>query len=80
MAAAVEHHVGRLQISMQHAAVVRGCQPGAQLSCDLERLVGGQAADAPEQRREILAVDVFHREEVPPVHLADVVHPAHVRV
>ena len=37
-----------------------------------------QAADALQQRRQILAVDVFHREEVTAFKLADVVDAADV--
>jgi hypothetical protein len=47
---------------------------------ELERLVRGQPADAPQQRREILAVDVLHREEVLATGFGDVVHAAHVRM
>ena len=79
-AAAVDHHVGRLQVAVQDAAVVRRGEARAELARDLERLVLRQPADPPEQRRQILAVDVLHREEVPAVHLADVVDAAHVRV
>ena len=40
----------------------------------------GEAADAAEQRREILAVDVFHRQERVALEFADVVHAADVRM
>ena len=39
-----------------------------------------KAADPPQKRAEVLAVHVFHREEVLPPDLADVVHAADVRV
>jgi len=45
-----------------------------------ERLVAGQPADAPQQRRQILTVDVLHRDEQMPVDFADVVQTAHVRM
>ena len=40
----------------------------------------GKAADAPEQRRQILAVDVLHRQERVAFELADVVDAADVRM
>ena len=79
-ARAVEHHVRRLEVTMQDAPVVRGRQSGAQLPRDVDRLVLGQAADAPQQRGEVLAVDVLHRQEVLAVGFADVVHAADVRM
>ncbi len=78
--ATVEHDVGRLEVAVQHALVVGRGQPGAQLAGDLDRLVLGQAADAAQQRRQILAVDVFHRQVVVPLGFANVEHPTDVRV
>ena len=40
----------------------------------------GEIADALQQRRQVLAVDVLHRQEVLPVDLADVVDAADVRM
>ena len=65
---------------MQHAALVGGGDAGAQLARDLDRLVLRDAADAPEQRREVLAVDVLHRQEPAPVGVAEVVQAADVLV
>ena len=65
---------------MQHIPLVRGREAGAELTRELERLVRRQAADAAQQRREILAVDVLHREEVLAAGFADIVDAAHVRV
>ena len=79
-AAAVDHDVGRLQVSMQHALVVRRREPGAELARDLDRLVLRKPPDAPQERRQVLAVDVLHREEVPSLDLADVVDAADVRM
>ena len=59
-------------------ALVRRGEPGAELARDLERLVRRQPADAPQQRGEVLAVHVLHREEVLAVDLADVVDAADV--
>ena len=77
-AAAVDHHVGRLQVAVQHASVVRRGEPRAELPRDLERLVLRKPADPLQQRGEILAVDVLHRQEVLAVDLADVVDAADV--
>jgi hypothetical protein len=67
--APVDHDVGRFQIPMQDAAFVRGGQARRDLARELHCLVG-QAADAAEERGQVFAVDVFHREEVqaqPPI-------------
>ena len=79
-AAAVEHHVGGFQVAVKHPEVVRGSETGTELTRRLDGLVRGQAADAAEQRREILAVDVLHRQEMLSVGLAQVINPADVRV
>ncbi len=65
---------------MQHARVVRRREPRAQLPRDVRRLVRGQATEPLEHRREFLAPDVLHREEVEPLGLADVVDAADVAV
>jgi hypothetical protein len=78
VSAAVDHDVGRLEIAMQDAAVVRGRKARAHLPRDFDAFVGRQAADSPQQRREVLAVDELHGQEVTPIHVADVIHAAHV--
>ena len=65
---------------MQHALVVRGREARAELPRDLDRLVFRQPADAPQQRRQVFAVHVLHRQEVAPVDLADVEDAADVRM
>jgi hypothetical protein len=75
---AVDHDVGRLQIAVQHAPLVCRGDARAELSRDVDRLVLRDAPDAPEQRREILAVDVLHREEAAAVGVAEVVQAADV--
>ena len=79
-AAFVDHHVGRLEIAMQHAAVVRGGESRAQLPRELGGLRGRQPSDASQQRRQVFAVHVLHREERLAVGFADVVDAAHVGV
>src|SRR5436305_12779349 len=65
---------------MQDALLVRRRKSRAQFARDLERLVGREPAYAPQQRAQVLAVDVFHREEVKSLHLAQVVYAADVRM
>ena len=65
---------------MQHAPFVRRGQARAQLARDFDRFILRKPSDAAQQRRQVLAVDVLHGQEVPPVDLAGVVDPAHVRV
>ena len=76
LALPVQHHVGGLQVAVQQALRVRGRQPLGDLAADVGRLVEGEAADAPQQRRQVLAVHELHREEVLSFRLADVPHAA----
>ena len=66
--------------SMQHALLVGRRQAGAKLAGDFEGFVGGQAADAAEQRGKVLAIHVFHGKDVLPLDFRQVVDPADVRV
>ena len=65
---------------MDDAAVVRGGESGADLPRQLHRAFLWEASDAAEQRREILAVHVFHREEGVTLGFADIVDAADVRM
>ena len=78
LSSAVEHHVGRLQVAMEDAAVVRRGKAGADLSNDLDGLVRRQPADAAQERRKVFAVHVLHRHERTAVPLADVMDPADI--
>ena len=78
--AAIDHHVGRFQVAVQHALFVSRGEPGAQLLRQLDTFVRRQPADASQQRRQILAVDIFHRQELLSLDLADVVDTANVGV
>ena len=80
VAVAVDHHVRRFQIAMEDAALVRRGQAGAHLPRELDRLVLRDASDPAEQRREIFAVDVLHREKPAAVGFAEVVQAADVLV
>jgi len=80
VAAAVDHHVGGLQVAVQDPALVGGGQAGGDLAGDLHRAVAGQAADAGEQRGQVLAVHQLHRDEGVALALADVVDAHHPRM
>jgi hypothetical protein len=78
LARGVEHDVRGLEIAMQHAAVVRGGESRAELPGDVERLVFRKPSDAPQGRRQILAVHELHRKKQMAGGLADVVDAADV--
>ena len=80
LAAAVDHYVRRLEIAVEHATLVRRREPGAELPGHVDGGIVRQAADAPQQRRQVLPVDELHREERVAVGLADVVDAADVRM
>ena len=80
LAGAVDHHVRRLEIAMDDAALVGGGQPGADLPGDLEGAVLRKASDPAEQRCEVLAVHVLHRQESVALDLVYVVDAADVRM
>lgn len=79
-APAVQHDVRGFEIAVEHTGRMCGREPGTELARDVDRLVFGQAADAPEERREVLPIHVFHREEVVPLELPDIEDAADVRV
>jgi hypothetical protein len=78
--ASIQHNVGRLQIAMQQPAIVRGSETGADLVRGFQSLVGWQAADATEQGRKVLAVNVLHGEKMLAVYFTDVVNPTNIRM
>ena len=80
LAPPVQHHVVRLEIAVDDASLVRRRETGADFPGDLERLIRGQSADALQERREVLSIDEFHRDEGQPFGLPDVIHAADVRV
>ena len=65
---------------MQNALCVRGGKSRAELARDLDGFVLRQPPDAAEQRSQILAIDILHREERLAVHFADIVNAAHIGV
>ncbi len=79
-AVAVDHDVGRLEISVQHALVMSGRETRAQLPRDFVRLGRREVADPPQQRRQILAIHELHGQELLTLDFADIVNAAHVGV
>jgi hypothetical protein len=59
---------------------MRGGEAGAESASDLQRLVGRKPANAAQQRRKVLAIDIFHRKEKMTFDLADIVNAADVRM
>ena len=57
---------------------MRSRQSGAELARDLHRFVVWQPADPPQQRGQILAVDIFHRQEKLALHFTQVVNTADI--
>ncbi len=80
VAVAVDHHVRRLEIAVKDAALVGRGDARAQLTRKLESLVLRNASDAAEQRAEILAVHVLHRQEAAAIGVAEVVQADDVLV
>lgn len=60
LAATVEHDVRRFEVTMDDSESVSCGEAGADFPCDVECFVGRKFSDAPQQRREVLAVDVLH--------------------
>ena len=80
VALAVDHHVGGLEVAVQDTAFVRGGHAGTELPRDLHGLVVRHAPDPSQQRAEVLAVHVLHRQETAAVGVTEVVQTAHVLV
>ena len=76
----IEHDVCGLQVAMQQSVIVRGGESGADLVRGFQSLVRRHAANAAQQRSQVLAVDVLHGEEVLALDLADVVNAADIRM
>ena len=59
---------------------MRRRESGAELPGDLDRLFLRKVANPAQEGRQVLAVDVLHRQEMLPVDFAGVVNPADVGV
>ena len=80
LAVAADHEVGRLQIPMHDSRRVGGSQPGHRRARNLQRTLDREFAFAPQDRGEIFAFDVRHRDVLDALYLAEVVNPHHVPV
>ncbi len=74
----VDHDVVWFKIAMEHALVVGGGKPRAQLAGNLNGLIRRRLAHASKNGGEILAVNVFHRDEMLSVGFRNVVNAAYV--
>jgi hypothetical protein len=79
-AAAVDHHVGGLEVAVEHPAIVGGGEAGADLAGDLHGAVSREASDPPQQRAQVFPVDVLHGEERLALDLPHVVDAGDVGV
>ena len=77
---AVDHDVAGLQVAMQHALSWAAARPAQMLAREIEGLVGGQPADAAQERAQVLAIDVLHRKVGLAVNFAEIVNAADVGV
>src|ERR1700686_1383276 len=57
---------------------MRGGESGASLPGDLDSFVRGQPANAANQRREVLSIDIFHSEKRNTFGIADIENAADV--
>ena len=71
-AVGAEHHVGRLDVAVHEARLVKRVEPGAELGGDPDELGEGERTVALEQVGERLALDEARREVVQSVGLARV--------
>ena len=65
---------------MQHAGIVRGVKAGTDLTRELNGFIDGKTAHAPQKRRELFTLDVFHRQKVASICFTDVVNATDVLV
>src|SRR5260370_36361666 len=77
-AAAVQHYVARFQVAMQHSLIVCGRQSGTKLARNFQSFIRGQPTDPSQQRTEVFAVHVLHREKNVAIDFSDIVDAAHV--
>ncbi len=70
-----DHDVGGLQIAVDDARVVRRHQAGGDAASDVERTLHRKLLVSLENRREVRAVDVRHRDVLDAVDLAEIVNP-----
>jgi hypothetical protein len=76
----VDHHIGRLQVTMEHTLVVGRSKPRTQFPAHAQSPLHGQPPGSAEQRRQVLSVDELHRQEDFPIGFADIVDAIDVGV
>lgn len=74
LARTLDHDVRRLEVAMDDAALVCCSESCANLPRTLDCPIRREAAEPPLNRCELLAIDVFHRDERVPIDFVDVVH------
>ena len=75
-----DHHVGRLEITVDHAHLVGGAKAVGHLPCDRDGLGEGKASVLGQKPREVVSLDVGHGEVLDAVDVAEVVDADHVGV
>jgi hypothetical protein len=80
VSATVDHDIARLEVAMNDAETVGRLEAGRDLSREVDRLGSWQGPDPPNERGEVLTVDVLHRHEKMLLPLDDIVEAANVRV
>jgi hypothetical protein len=76
----VKHNVVGFEIAMDDAFGVGSGETGAGLACDFNCFVRREASDAPKEACEVLAVNIFHRDEWQAFGFTDVVYAADIGV
>ncbi len=80
LAAAVDHDIGWLEVTVEDALGMRGGESRAEASRDLGGFIYRKASNAAEQGGEVFAIHVLHGDERLAFELADIVHPADIRM
>jgi hypothetical protein len=78
--AAIDEDVGGLEIEVEDSGVVDGREAETELARQGDGLVVGHTPDSAQKRGKVVAVDVFHGDEVAAVVSPDVVDAADVDV
>src|SRR5689334_18459063 len=63
---------------MDDAALVSSGETRADLTRNLDGFIEGEAANPADEGRQVLAVNIFHREKRSAVRVADIEHTANV--
>ena len=74
----IEHDVGGFQVAMQNALGMSRRQSGTQVPANVQRLVRREPPNAPQERSQVFAVDIFHGEKYLAVDVAHIVDAANI--